>query len=30
MLYIRPVYPERNLRLKYADDLTLSLLVSAY
>ena len=27
---IRPVYPERNLLFKYADDLTLSVLVSAH
>ena len=27
---IRPVYPERNLLLKYADDLTLSVPVSAH
>ena len=27
---IRPVYPERNLLLKYADDLTLSIPVSAH
>ena len=27
---IRPVYPERNLLLKYADDLTLNVPVSAH
>ena len=27
---VRPVYPERNLLLKYADDLTLSIPVSAH